>query len=225
MPNLDYTHWQKILLDTNTVIDLIRGKRAGCNAQEAFVARLIEDLSKPARKAQFYISFITLSEIQRQITNADKRREVALALAGANVTFLAFGDSPSEYMSINYSSYFGSRALNDALKRFDWQGNNWVDAREWINRDLMLIASAQSFSIDVILSRDVKTMYPLAKEVNAFCAMTLEECYEVAPNYIHRYHPSTADSVYQRLKPGPPPRTSGMPTLGTNGTRIAPSTT
>lgn len=209
MPNLDYSRWKRVLLDTNTIIDLIKGRRDTGNPHEKFVARLIADLSKPARKVEFYISYITLSEIQRKISNADKQREVIAALSGVDTTFVAFDGMPSEYMSLNYSNYFGSRALNDVAHRCNWESDNLVDAREWITRDLMLIATAQSLGLDVILSRDVKTMYSIAKEVDAFCAMTYESCYEVAPNYIHRYHIDAADGLYEQMKPGPRDRGTG----------------
>jgi predicted nucleic acid-binding protein len=201
MPNAEYTRWKKILLDTNTVIDLIKGRRAGCTPHEAFVAKLISDLSKPARKAQFFISFITLAELQRRVNNIDKMREIVIAISGNNVTFSSFGTGASEYMSLNYTQFFGRRAMNDLIQRANWEGDNLVDAREWINRDLMLMASAQSLGVDVILSRDVRTFYPVSKEVEAFCAMTYEECYEITPNYIHNYLPESAEIVYERMIP------------------------
>lgn len=209
MPNIDYARWRRILLDTNTIIDFINGKQGGQDDRETFAVKLITDLSNPARKAEFFISFISLSEIHKRVDNAEKMRQVTSALAGSNVTFVAFDDAPAEFMADNYTDYLGNKALNDAAYRFHWQGNNLVNAREWINRDLMLIATAQGLGLDVILSSDVKTMYPLANEVGGFCAMAYQECFEVTPSYIHRYSEQDAAQLYEEKKPGPRPRGTG----------------
>lgn len=209
MPNIDYANWKKILLDTQTIINFINGKHGLGGAHEAFTARLITNLSDPARNAQFYISFVTLSEIHKRVDNNNKMQMIVRALSGSDVTFVAFDEYPTEFMAANYSKYFENKALNQAAHRFNWQSNNLVDAREWINRDLMIIASAQGMQLDVILTSDVKTMYPLAKEVGAFCALAYEQCFEVTPNYIHRYHEGEAEQLYEQMRPGPRDRGTG----------------
>jgi hypothetical protein len=64
----------------------------------------------------------------------------------------------------------------------------------------MIIASGQRFNCDVILTTDIKTLYPMAEQVDFPCAIPYPECFEITPTYIHRYEPDKAEKLYQQKR-------------------------
>lgn len=184
--------WENIFLDTSIIINLFLSLKDGVTDDMAmFVNRLIKYLNENNGASNnprtFYISSITISEIWNK-SEYGKSEEIIKALNSHNVTFAAFDNYIAEHIDKNYHSILNKAKLNDFARELSWPEHDLVMAREWILKDTMIVASSDYYDCDVLLTTDVKTMYPVAEKMNVPCAVAYEENFEIEGKYFMKYN-------------------------------------
>ena len=120
----------------------------------------------------------------------------------SDVDFINFDIEVAEFMADTYYSYMSAKSLNSFATRIGWPTDMLETAREWLYKDLMIIASAHYSKCDVILTSDVRTLYPMAKEVGFPCILTYESCFELSGTgkYIFQYDIGKGEALYEERK-------------------------
>lgn len=207
----EFSQWRRITLDTTVLINLINGQRPGCTDPVAlFVNKLIRNLSErkstasnPDLTVNFAVSALSICEILQKNDKDGRIRRIVGAIQSSNVEFIDFDTYVADFMVKEYHAYLGNKALNSTATKLGWLSHDLVNAREWIYKDLMILASAGASQSDLILTNDVKTLYPVAKDLNFPCALAFPECFEESGGgkYILRYDEEEAERQYEARKP------------------------
>jgi predicted nucleic acid-binding protein len=186
-----FKDWEHIFLDTTVIINLLLSLKTGVTDSVAiFTNKLITYLnnnnSGAGRKRQFYVSSVTISELLAKTPNG-KAVEIINAINSENVTFVAFDNDIAELLNNTYHPILGKGALNDFAKQLSWPEHDLVLAREWIQRDTMILASSQYVQADVILTNDKRTMYQTAKQGSVPCALSFPDYFNSSDEHILGY--------------------------------------
>ncbi|MBS1630004.1 MAG: PIN domain-containing protein [Bacteroidetes bacterium] len=192
-----YTEWEHIFLDTCIIIDYLHAKRNPGHATRAdYVKKILDDLltKKTASGAnrKFYVSAITISELLDKSDDKPKAERLVKQLNASDLTYVAFDNDIAGFMTANYHAILGTDKLRAISRELSWPEHDLVLAREWVSKDLMIIASAHSLDCDVVLTVDWKTFYPVAEKVDCFCALVLEDNFNISPSgaNIFAYEPT-----------------------------------
>lgn len=181
-----YTDWQNVFLDTSIILSLFRSLRDDKDEVCNFVNKLLTDLSNKQNSSKkdrvFFISSITISELLEKSENEKKAAKIVKALNSNNVVFHPFDNDVAEFIVKNYHSLLGKEKQTLFAREISWPEHHLHIAREWINKDLMLIATAHFTQCDTILSIDKKTMHPIAEKVDYFCSLCYPENFQLSPN-------------------------------------------
>ena len=194
-----YTDWEKVLLDTSAIVCLLRSliddKVPTCN----FIKKLLEDLSTKKSSGKknrtFYISAISIAEILSKTTSETKAEKIVKAIQSDNVIFYSFDTEIAEFIVKNYHAHLGREKLNDFARQLSWPEHDLSIARQWIEKDLMLIATAHFLGCDTIITIDKNTMLPLAEKVDYYCCIAEEANFQLSTN---------GNSIFNYNKPSIP---------------------
>ena len=186
-----FKDWEHIFLDTTVIINLLLSLKTGVTDPVAiFTNKLISYLnnnnSGSGRKRQFYVSSVTISELLSKTPNG-KAVAIINAINSENVTFVAFDNDIAELLNNTYHALLGKAALNDFARQLSWPEHDLVLAREWIQRDTMILASSQYVQADVILTSDKRTMYKTAKQASIPCGLAFPEYFKSTDEHILGY--------------------------------------
>jgi hypothetical protein len=99
-----------------------------------------------------------------------------------NVIFYPYDNDIAEFVVRNYHQYLGTENQTTLARNLSWPEHHLNFGRQWIEKDLMLIGTANYLRCDTILTIDKNTMLPLAEKVDFFCATCYSENFEVSPN-------------------------------------------
>lgn len=167
--------WENILLDTGIIMALFRGQDPAIKDERyLFVKNAIKFLStsttqtKKARK--FLISTITISEILSREQDTEKIKRIMKILDSENIEFVDFDLSTSLLFNHDLYPHLANKNMNMLAKEFGFKTGDYMMAREWINRDMMILESAKNANVDIVLSLDKNTFLPLANKINVPCA-------------------------------------------------------
>ncbi len=192
--------WQKILLDTTIIISLFNAEADGVKDDVIlFIKKLVNYLgsSKTGDNNEriFYISTITLSELLTRENDAEKIKRILKVLNSQNVEFIDFDLEAALHFNARLYNKLSKDSLHDKAKEFGWKQNDYMMAREWINRDYMIIMSGVVHQADVILTADKKSFYPLTAEAGIFCALTYPDLFEYTDQFIIQYKPEEVEET------------------------------
>ena len=193
MRKVPYLQWENILLDTSILFSYIQATRdnntdEGCN----FVKRVIDDLSnnksQGKRLRNFYVSAISIAEMYDKSTDRKKTEKLIEKMNIKTMTYVAFDTDIAEHMTSNYHSILGTTKQNKFAKSLGFKDHEMVMAREWITKDLMIIATADYLQCDAVLTIDEKTFIPLCEEVEFYGCAAIETKFNLSKEYIFEYN-------------------------------------
>ncbi|HEY4061168.1 MAG TPA: hypothetical protein VGM30_04670 [Puia sp.] len=205
--NKQIKDWRKILLDTSILCALFRSEFGKMDSQTEFVLRLINYLSKNKTAEgidrTFYVSAITISELLTREHDSEKIKRIIRLVNSRNVEFIDFDLDCALVFNARLYPHLDKVALHKMAEQVGFKSNDFMMAREWISRDYMIVMSGVSKNVDVIITADKKTFYPICQNINQLdCILAYPELFEETEQYILRYHD---DKVAEFLKPPPPP--------------------
>ena len=191
MNKVKYAEWENIFLDTSIIIRYLHGMRDGNNREAAFVKRLIDDLNatktSKGKKRNFFISSITIGELYDKSGDTKRAENIVRALNTKGLTFISFDNDIAEFMTGKYHAILGTSVLKDIARQLSFPEHDLLHARQWIEKDVMIIASAEYSNCDIILTMDKKTMLPIANKADYFCGVAEIDNFNCNESYIFEY--------------------------------------
>jgi predicted nucleic acid-binding protein len=185
----DYSEWKHVLIDTSVLFAYQQATRSNNSDQRCvFVKRLVDDLVN--RKSQLYMSAISISEMYNKSDDTPKTKKIIEHLNCKNMTFVSFDTPIAEHMTSHYYKILGKDKISELVQEISWPSSDLFLAKEWITKDLMIIATADYINADVLLTLDRKTMHPLAKKVDVFSSYVIQENFNQNQAYIFYYEES-----------------------------------
>jgi hypothetical protein len=186
--------WGKILVDTTLLCVLLRSETSTpADDQAQFVLKLISYLSKnktsDGKERTFYVSAITLSELLMREHDSEKIKRIVRLLNSRNVEFIDFDLDTALLFNAQLYSFLGKSSLHQMAEQVGFKTNDYMMAREWISRDYMIIMSGVSRNVDIVLTADKKTFFPICKNINRLdCALAYPQLFETTDQYILKYY-------------------------------------
>jgi len=191
--------WESILLDTGIILALFK-KHAGSDDEGInFVNKLIKFLSETQTGKQtkriFYISTVTLGEILTNEQDNDKIRRILRVLNGSDVEFLSYDIQPALAMNGKLKKYITREHLHQKAQELGFKTNDFGMGRQWIYADYMIAITAEVMNLDVILTLDKKTFYPICRDdLNINCILVYSEFFEHSESSFLNYKYEKVDS-------------------------------
>lgn len=194
------TDWENVLLDTSIIINLFLAKKGSTDPICNYVHKLITNLTNTklsgGKERQFYITSITLSELLSDETERDLILEILKVVNSKNVEIISFDDKIAIDITKDLYHYLSGNELNRFAQEIGWKTHELMMAREWINRDYMIIMSGKNREIDLALTTDYKTFYKICKNVDVPCAICEPEFFHIAGDNIYEYYDYKAVAKY-----------------------------
>jgi hypothetical protein len=103
------------------------------------------------------------------------------------MTFMPFDTGIADFMTSNYHAVLGTEKQKQISKELGLPLIEMQLAREWITKDLMIIATADYLHCDTVLTLDERTFLPMAKKVDYFCCTAKEPKFNLDDTYIFEY--------------------------------------
>ena len=175
----DILDWRHVFLDTSFIIDYLsdasRFEDNPVKKENIEVARMImEFLSLRGKGVCFYVSSITIGELRRLETSSIFN-EVIDMLSVGDVVFVSYRKEEALEVNRIIEDYKRSMAPRLALKDLHKarQESGCIHYREWISDDMKILSCAKILhdrkQLDVILTSDEKTFFPIARFMNLPC--------------------------------------------------------
>jgi len=141
------------------------------------------------KKRKFIVSSIVMGEF---LKNAPKKGQkeaiISKALNTNNLEFIPFNNSMALFMVNNYHDKLRKEGIKSLQEKLDYSFNSYVLAREWISRDLMIIATSEYKNSDVLLTCDIKTMYRTSVEIGASVAIAEPRYFDHSGQNVFHYN-------------------------------------
>ncbi|WP_339707569.1 hypothetical protein [uncultured Kriegella sp.] len=184
--------WKRIMLDTSVILSLFLSEDENCKDEVvSFNRKLIDFLeeskSGDGKDRTFLVSTVVITEILVKENDQEKIKKILRVLNSSNVEFVDFDLDTSLMFNYQLHPHLGKKSLHKFAEEFGFKTHEYMMAREWINRDFMIMMSGVRHNADVILTADKNTFYPLAEKANAFCALTYPKYFEQSPKFIIGY--------------------------------------
>ncbi|ASE62574.1 MULTISPECIES: hypothetical protein [Chryseobacterium] len=172
--------WENILIDTSILCALfafVEGNST--DVRFNFVHTLVKYLStsktSSSKDRRFLITSITVSEILSKENNSEKVKKIIKSLDSNNVEFIDFDLDTSLLLNHDLYEYLPKAKLNEFAASMGFKTGDFMMAREWITKDMMIIENGKNSNVDVILTCDKKTFYPISEKCCVFTALAYEE--------------------------------------------------
>lgn len=124
--------------------------------------------NKSDKKYMFYVSSVTIAEITRG-DNKQLFDALLILFSSSELTFVDFTKDIAFQISQNIRKYipaFSQKQLISFISKNLTDDNKYLNVRNWILDDLKIASTAKSVSkLDVILTADKKTFYPIAEKL------------------------------------------------------------
>lgn len=196
VPIKSMAHWTKVLLDTSVVMWYLKtGLQGDEDTQKKikFVHKLIDYLSEKNTKlsdrikpCMFYISTITLCEIQQLNRNTVVDNEILKTFSTSDIEFIPFNKLVANKLNSKFNTLLHSKErLNKLAQKHNLLPGDMALAREWIIKDMMIIATGDHLMVDVVLTMDNKQFVEIAKNYGVPCIYTIEENFNVSSSGNH----------------------------------------
>jgi predicted nucleic acid-binding protein len=163
----------RIFLDTSILIDMFNTNSK--DERVVFVKNLMDSLNENVTSSKkdrtFYISAITIGEMVKFSTKREDEviHDIIVALDAKNIELVPYSVDIALTQNKLFKDYLAKRKLNKLLEELEAFPSNYLQGREHITRDFMIISSAFHINADVVLTCDKKTFLPIAELVNVFC--------------------------------------------------------
>lgn len=189
--------WETILIDTSILCALFKFIEGNSNDEKfSFVYTLIKYLSgsktSSSKDRKFLITSITVSEILSKENDSEKVKKIVKALDSSNVEFINFDLDTSLLLNHDLYEYLPKAKLNEYAASMGFKTGDFMMAREWITKDMMIIENGKNSNVDVVLTCDKKTFYPISEKCNVFTALAYEEYFNHQHGIILSYNHSHA---------------------------------
>lgn len=184
--------WKRIMLDTSIVLSLFLSENPkNIDQRVVFIRKLIDYLdstnSGDNQKRTFLVSSIAVTEMLTKENDQEKIKKILRVLNSGNVEFIDFDLNTALMFNYHLYPHLSKTTLHEYAKQFGFKTNEYMMAREWINRDFMIVMAGLRHNADVVLTADVKTFYPLAEKSNAFCALAYPRFFDQSKMHILGY--------------------------------------
>lgn len=170
--------WKYVFLDTTVIVDLLVNpdrfnknpevKERILRTQMLFEA--LQKINRERGEIWFLISAVTLGELTKTEDETSVKNDIIRLLNTEQVVIIDYGASIAEFVSKGLGKYIENRHVNSLLKEFELvrkEGGNVINARNWVSDDLKIAATAKTYKkIDVLLTGDKKTFFPIAQKLN-----------------------------------------------------------
>ena len=191
MNKVKYLEWENILLDTSVVIKYLHALRDGNHHVANFVKRVIDNLNTTknsnGKARKFYVSSVTISELYDKSGDISRAEKIVRALNIKGVTFLPFDNDIAEFMTNKYHGVLGTNNLKKIARDLSFPEHDLLHGRQWIEKDVMILATAEYQKCDVVLSMDKNTMLPLSEKLDVFCCIVEADNFQHNDTYIFEY--------------------------------------
>lgn len=181
------SEWKYILLDTSFIIDYLsdptRFNSNPVKKENIELAKsIMELLSSNQRKIkpQFYVTSITIGELKRLETESVAKKIIETLSAG-DVTFLPYGKAEAEVLNKTVFNWKKEKQpkVTQAQLEDECKKNGCSNFRNWISDDMKILSCVkqhhQQRRLDVILTSDEKTFYPIADLMKLPCLVLKKE--------------------------------------------------
>ena len=130
----------------------------------------LQKINRERGEIWFLISAVTLGELTKTEDETSVKNDIIRLLNTEQVVIIDYGASIAEFVSKGLGKYIENRHVNSLLKEFELvrkEGGNVINARNWVSDDLKIAATAKTYKkIDVLLTGDKKTFFPIAQKLN-----------------------------------------------------------
>lgn len=186
-----YTDWEHIMLDTSAIITYLYGVINQKNERAVFAKRVIDDLiskkNNQSKNRQFYVSSITIAELYNKSGDVTKADKIVKMLNVKALTFMPFDNDIAEYMTGKYHSILGTDKLKDIARELNFPEHDLLLGRQWIEKDVMILGTADYLNCDAVLTMDKKTMLPIANKLDIYCAVLEKENFNYGDSHVFEY--------------------------------------
>ena len=162
---------EKVFFDTGPLIDALRvGSKDERHALTVNLMRyLSEQKTVHGRHRRFFISAISLSEMANLSSQNDAIRKFARVFDVSNLEILAYDRRVAILQNQIFQGLLSRKTQNEFVRSANRSPGNLILAREWISRDMMIIATAALEAVDMVFTSDRKTFLPLALKAGLLC--------------------------------------------------------
>jgi predicted nucleic acid-binding protein len=190
-----FEHWEKVLLDTSMILNVLRNEELSNDGVDALCRDLISSLSQ--RNVTFVISTVTLSEIHDfpSISGEKKFNEFLQVLNSPDVEIASFTHNIAQLTREFASNNLNKKSFKPLISKWALPDTNHKLLREYISKDAMIAATALDRKCQVVLTTDYKTMHPVCQQMKMHCALLcFENAWQKTPNGdIYGYDRHTAE--------------------------------
>jgi hypothetical protein len=199
-----YLNWRTILIDTGVLFAFFASKKEGKDAKIQFIGKLLSHLSKyqtgEKEDRRILISTITLSELLTKESGQDKINRVLKVLDSDNVEFLSFDIETALEFNVRLQPYLERDALHAKAMELGFERKDLGMAREWISKDYMIAMTGITKKVDVILTLDKKTFYPICQDFpDTKCILAYPELFKHSEQYIFEYDYGNVDNFLKGI--------------------------
>jgi hypothetical protein len=193
MRKVPYFQWENIFLDTSILFCYLQATRENNTDQEcSFVKRVIDDLntnlSTNKKKRNFYVSAVSIAEMYDKSSDTKKTAKLVSKMNISTMTYVSFDTDIAEHMTSTYHSILGTEKLNKLSREIGYPQHDLKMVREWITRDLMILASADYLKCDTVMTVDDNTFIPLCKQIDYFGCSCKVGNFNSNDKYIFEYN-------------------------------------
>ena len=177
-PKVELLAWEKILLDTSTVLNYLKmgSTDRKMDEQIKFTHKLIDFLvdtpSQQGNTRQFYISAITLMEIRTLNSDPDVFKEIAYALNAGHIEVIPVDRKLAHFININAGKLLTNQSLNARIAQDLPNSGDYSLMREWLIKDYQIAFSAMSHNCDTVITADERTFKPACTLIGCPCVVT-----------------------------------------------------
>ncbi|EFK36863.1 Uncharacterised protein [Chryseobacterium gleum] len=177
------SEWENILVDTSILCALFKAVDEGSvDEQFLFVKKLMHYLSNTktgnSKDRRFFITSITVSELLSKEDDREKIAKIVRILDSQNVEFIDFDLGSAFLLNNDFREYLSRKKLNNFAAEMGFKSGDFMMAREWISKDMMIIQNGKFANVDVILTCDKNTFYPISEKCSVFTALAYEEYFK-----------------------------------------------
>lgn len=190
--NKPITEWENILIDTGVILALFKSQKS-TDPGVLFVRKLIDYLTKSktgnSKDRLIYISTISLSEILLKESGEEKISRILKVIDSNNIVFTAFEIDTALSFNTRLQPYLERAGLHIKAREIGFKTNDFAMAREWISRDYMIAMSGFTEKVDVIITLDKNTFYPICNDFKtSTCILAYGELFECSEQFVIKYH-------------------------------------
>ena len=191
------SEWETILIDTSILCALFKFTEGNSTDEKfSFVYTLIKYLSgsktSSSKDRKFLVTSITVSEILSKEHDTEKIKKILKVLDSSNVEFIDFDLDTALLLNHDLYEYLAKAKLHEFAANMGFKTGDFMMAREWITKDMMIIENGKNANADVILTCDKKTFYPISEKCGVFTALAYQEYFNHGHGVILSYQHSDA---------------------------------